>query len=357
MLDIASLDDSLKLRAFGRLLGTSHPMLMLLREKLDLTDYFFPKGTVVDGIAARGIDLLKIDRQSIWDEGHRVGEMKFIQMVRSLKLKNIFTENGKRSIPYFRIVVRGLTKIGQLTRQDWAQLKKYTKYRKLQPIVDSIVEGNYQAIPDLTEEERELYPIGKGFANLRTLKSKTIRESRADKEPLCLFKIGLILTPSESLNFFDKVNKLTSTKHKNSLLRTLHGEIYTKEKLFRFGLVQDPNCENCNQVETLLHKVQDCARVRAIWELALEATDKLRLALTDNPNEELTQRILGACLDSNQTLVTIHAEILTRILMARTALPPPNIFLQSVLLTTLSREKKDRAREKIESLLVDYYSF
>ena len=357
MLDIASLDDSLKLRAFGRLLGTSHPMLMLLREKLDLTDYFFPKGTVVDGIAARGIDLLKIDRQSIWDEGHRVGEMKFIQMVRSIKLKNIFTENGKRSIPYFRIVVRGLTKIGQLTRQDWAQLKKYTKYRKLQPIVDSIVEGNYQAIPDLTEEERELYPIGKGFANLRTLKSKTIRESRADKEPLCLFKIGLILTPSESLNFFDKVNKLTSTKHKNSLLRTLHGEIYTKEKLFRFGLVQDPNCENCNQVETLLHKVQDCARVRAIWELALEATDKLRLALTDNPNEELTQRILGACLDSNQTLVTIHAEILTRILMARTALPPPNIFLQSVLLTTLSREKKDRAREKIESLLVDYYSF
>ena len=358
MLDIARLDDSLKLRALGRLISTSHPMLAIVRNKLDLTDYFFPKcSTKLEAVTDRGIDLLRIDRQRLWDEGDRLDEIKIIKMFRSAKLKNVLNDNGKRSIPYFRLAVRGVTKVGMLARLEWAQLRRYAKYNKLNSIIDCVIERSNWAIPELTREEMELYPVGRSFASLGTLKSKSIRECRSEQDPLCVFKIGVILTPNESQNYFEKVRKLTSTKHKNSLLRVLHGEVYTKERLFRFGLAPDPICESCDEVETLTHKVLECPRVRAVWDLTLEATDKLRLTLTNDPNEDMTQRILGACLDTNLTLITIHAEIVTRILMSKSPLPPPHIILQSVLLMVLNREKKEDTRVKIESLLADYYTF
>ena len=46
MLDISELDDGLKLKSLGRLLETKHPALVLIKNKLDLSDFFFPK---IDG--------------------------------------------------------------------------------------------------------------------------------------------------------------------------------------------------------------------------------------------------------------------------------------------------------------------
>ena len=40
MLDVAALDESLKLRAIGRLLTSHHPFLTLLRNKCSFEDFF-----------------------------------------------------------------------------------------------------------------------------------------------------------------------------------------------------------------------------------------------------------------------------------------------------------------------------
>ena len=42
MLDIMDLDSGLKLRALGRILTTDHPLLKLLRNKINLREFFFP---------------------------------------------------------------------------------------------------------------------------------------------------------------------------------------------------------------------------------------------------------------------------------------------------------------------------
>ena len=59
MLDIAHLDEGLKCRALGRLLASEHPFMILLRNKVDLNDFFDPKCiSNVDSILESAINVL-----------------------------------------------------------------------------------------------------------------------------------------------------------------------------------------------------------------------------------------------------------------------------------------------------------
>ena len=90
MLDVAKLDDSLKLRAIGRLLVTNHPALRLVKNKLNLDDYFHPTSLAkMEEVAVKGIDLLGRDRQQLWGAENRRGELKLVKFTNSIKLKNI----------------------------------------------------------------------------------------------------------------------------------------------------------------------------------------------------------------------------------------------------------------------------
>ena len=359
MLDIGCLDESLKLRALGRVLNTIHPLLSMIKDKLDLSDYFHPiGGTPSEEVSKRGIELLAIDRKKLWLQEERVNKMGYNKLIGSVKLKNILTPNGRNSIPYFMLTVNGKKRLSQLSRREWHSIRGYSKQTALNSQVEELFNRNLiNTQIELTQEESTLYPTKKAFANLACLTSKSLRENRHEPDQICIFKAGLILTPGESLNYFNKVRRLTCTRQKNTLLRSVHGDIYTREKLFRFGLIESPICEFCDQVETLEHKLIVCERANRIWTIVLEATDKLRLTLTQAANEDFLQRIFGACLDTNLAIITIHAEIIQRLLLSSQPLPPPNILLQSVLLLILAREKKEEVTDKIRTLLSGYYSF
>ena len=60
MINIRELDDSLKLRALGRLIGTNHPFLALLKNITNIEQFFNPKTNIkLEEVAVRGIELLK----------------------------------------------------------------------------------------------------------------------------------------------------------------------------------------------------------------------------------------------------------------------------------------------------------
>ena len=44
-----------------------------------------------------------------------------------------------------------------------------------------------------------------------------------------------------------KINKLTCVKAKSLALRLIHGDIFTGEKMFRFGMQQDDECLKCRE--------------------------------------------------------------------------------------------------------------
>ena len=91
--------------------------------------------------------------------------------------------------------------------------------------------------------------IGNKIVELATLSSKAIRNGRADSLPICLFRSGILNSPTETLTWANKVNALTNTRHKDVLLRVAHREYYTKERLHTYRLIDSPTCPRCEQVE------------------------------------------------------------------------------------------------------------
>ena len=162
---------------------------------------------------------------------------------------------------------------------------------------------------------------------MHSMTTKQIRESRATHEQICLFKFGLALTPLESTNWLYRLKKLTSVKHQNILLRIAHGEIYTKEKLCRYGLIELPTCPRCDQVETLRHKFIECEYIARIW-----TEFNVKMGLTDN--EDPINRIMGAYRNCNRAILTVTAETLLRIFQLKsdqTYLLRPKLFIKLII--------------------------
>ena len=54
---------------------------------------------------------------------------------------------------------------------------------------------------------------------------------------------------------------------KSTLLRVAHGDIYTKDKLHRFGLIDSNKCPRCDSQVTLEHKFITCEYAARIWQV------------------------------------------------------------------------------------------
>ena len=60
--------------------------------------------------------------------------------------------------------------------------------------------------------------------------------------------------------------------------KLLHGVIYTKMHLFRFGFAVDNLCSFCNrEIETYSHLFWECARIKQLWKAAIEKFKFLEL--------------------------------------------------------------------------------
>ena len=260
----------------------------------------------------------------------------------------VITERGRASVPFYMLWARGARKLKDLTINKLASVERYIEQRKLTKIKLAIRlrAGN------VSNDFLRSYLVSNKFKVLESIVSKGIREARMDKTPLTVFKIGYNLSSIESTSWGLKLTKLSSTRHKNVLLRVAHGEIYTKERLNRFGLTNDPLCPRCQAIETLQHKFIECSYVRKIWDIVINYTEHLTI---DNLRlEPLSKIILGSHLNSNSSLLTINAEIIQRILSLRddaNYLLHPKIIVKQTLLHLLRREKRTQIKTDLESII------
>ena len=115
-------------------------------------------------------------------------------------------------------------------------------------------------------ENNEIFPIKiRQLVHISSLSSKELRLNGVNEEDqiICIFKLGPKLTPGEVLSWTGKIKKLTSTRHKNILIRVAHVDIFSNARLMRFGLRQESNCPNCPEPnESIKHKKIDCIEAR-----------------------------------------------------------------------------------------------
>ena len=348
MLNIVTLDASLKLKALGRLLGTNHPFLSLIKAKTNLSDFAYPRiSTRIEEIAAGAIDLLRKERAKTMKNPSLETNLAFVRAVKNVTIQSALNRIGKLSLGWHLIRRQMKNKIGDLTEQDLAALRVF---------LDPDLAARALAIVRINVRPENLISdcilVNNKFLSLTALTSKQIRSTLTDNLPILIYKIGPILTPSESLNWCYTLSKLTCTKHKDIIMRLAHGELYSKERLARRGLIADPNCPRCYQIETIEHKYFDCPYIAEIWKRTMLLTDKLKTTI--EPNRTLIEQALCCTSNPNCASLTVHAEIVTRIRQLRdedaNLLLLPKIFVKNAITHVWRKEVKDEIKTQLGML-------
>ena len=318
MVDIRALGNSLDLRSYGRLLVTKHPFMAQVLNCVK-SDNFFALSTEanVDLKLKRSIELLNIERKRVltWPSECLLRDINFRKMLADHKLSELLTGAGRQSIAYLSIHRRiPRVKLGQLTIGELDSVARYLKYRELSGVIRDLIAmrlniGNIQGSID----KNELFPAKDNrFLRMSSLSSKFLRENQVTREDqmICVYKLGPILTPGEVLAWTGRLKKLTSTRHKNILLRVVHGDIFSNGRLAKFGLRQDAGCPNCQEpVETILHKIIGCNKALEAWQELERIKRKLNMnALTDLSTENL----IGAKDNLNKLELALQAELIHR---------------------------------------------
>ena len=349
MIDIKELDDSLKIRAFGRLLNTQHPFLRILKNKLNLSSYFEPKlrgQGIVDSVLVRGFKLIREDRNKMWELDTLNSDRRVLAAIRDMEIRDVVDRRGHNSIIYFNLWIRGARKIGDLNSAEVGLLSRHInpiKIRKLE-IATNINPG--ATAPFFSET----YYVNKKHKPLSCVTSKEIRLNRASKVPGGQLKIGVTLSEAEIRCWGSKLAGLTSTRHKNTLLRVVHGEVYTQSKLHRFGMSDTDKCPRCNDSEDLKHKFVDCQYVERIWLSAKPYLDKLQLSPENNPDRIKTA--IAALSNSSLASMTYTAELLQTILYFK----PEQEYLvhpKQIALRTLKNLAIKEGNFKIKGLFIE----
>ena len=311
MLDVSELDESLKIKALSRMLNSNHPFLKILQSKLDLSSYFNPASVTprgIDPVMDMGLDLLKADRRKIWDSAKLNGDRNVLATITELNLKLIVDRRGQGSINFFRLWAGGARHVKDLRMHDLESIRRHVVPNTLDKLRRAIAVNTGPPNPDFNKT----YYIGDRHRMLDSLSAREIRHYRSSKEDILDFKLGLHLTQGESRNWGQRLRKLTSTRHKNSLLKALHGDVYTKAKLHRFGLSDTDTCSRCGEIEDLQHRILNCTYADRIWSNALPTIRKLNTL--NDPNESRLKLITGTSTYTSLASMTLIAEVMQTIL-------------------------------------------
>ena len=318
LLDLNELSDSLDLRSYGRLVVSMHPFLKQLATLINNNDFFnVTIDAPVDNKLRKSIALLNRDRRVAlnWPSDILLTNTNLVNVFKTARLTHYLTPQGKQSVSYFMIHRRRRNvTLEQVTPGELDSVSRYLIYPELVPVFKELLRINLPTIPS-NINPNEIYPLktGKMFVAVSSLSSKTLRLNFKLKYEsiICIYKQGLILDPGEVVNWTKSIRRLTSNRHRNIILRIAHGDVYSNERLSRFGLINDPKCNNCNEaVESVNHRIADCPKAVQAWLKLNEARLELGFdALTDFSYET----ILGVKQKLSKVELALNAELLHRL--------------------------------------------
>ena len=333
MINVKSLGDSLDLRSYARLLETRHPFFDQLKALVDDKDFFNVKITAaVDDKLKCSINALNDNRRSLLNltTDEMLSNTNYVSLLNSFKIRSLLSPLGHRSVPYFMIFRRNPNlSATQLTAREFDSVTRYTKYPQLSEAIKALILN-----PVNTQGSFHINKIyagrDKALVNVCTLSSKSLRATqRSDEESMiCIYKIGLVLAPGELISWTKRIRKLTSTRHKNVLLRVAHGDVFSNSRLHRFGLKDTAMCFNCQEpVETPLHRIIECPKAQISWQLLDEL--KIRIGLNQLSDHSI-ENILGAKDKIDKIELALQSELLLRLISTGEEYDPKRLILASL---------------------------
>ena len=194
--------------------------------------------------------------------------------------------------------------------------------KKLDHEVVRIIERNLTKLqqPTPLKSNFEFLPVKCKLLHWSKISSKKIRDDkpREPNTPKLLNSIDI----SENKKLGAKLSTLTNSRLKTVLLRCLHGDVYSKDRMFRFGMTDDRMCPRCHEIETTQHMLLECAYVVKLWEYVTKITG----IKVSSMNE-----VLGISAMHDKVTLTLHAETLRRLMSIERPVIEPRSLLISIV--------------------------
>ena len=358
MINCKELAESLDLRSYGRLVQTKHPFFSQVKTLLNHRNFFCVEvNGQVDSKLKESLRLLNSERLKIlnWPVDTLISNTSFCGILGATPLKAILKPAGCRSLPYF--VLNRVYPNPTVSQMDGANLRllgNHLIYPELRRIISEYI-GRAIRMAPVGIPVDQAYPIkNMSLVNISGVTSKNLRLNRTNDEDniICLYKVGVALTPGEVLTWTKRIKKLTSTRHRNVILRVAHGDIFSNDRLFRFGLIDDPKCLNCPEpVETISHRLIECPKAREAWAKLEEFKDRVGLSSLTNTTLE---NILGANESTSKLELALQAELIHK-LTSRNKIHCPVLLIKSVANVIansefLTKERHDTFKRVISEL-------
>jgi hypothetical protein len=240
--------------------------------------------------------------------------------------------------------------IGELNRVELHSIARHVSNRNLINAARKVLDlrGDTYSAGDFY-----LYPYLNGLKDVVTMTSKQIRENHRP-DPECIFKVGVIMSPNESLNYFDKINRLSCVQNKAMFLKVLHGDIYTNDRLHKFGLRDNPLCDKCGLIDGIEHRLTECNAYSLLVDRVLQVTKKLSKITGFRQTLERLDQLLGSHLDVDITTLTIHSHVIRHVIYQRDNIPN-QAFIDLTLTKIMRCESNETIKEELRSLLRNDY--
>jgi ribosomal protein L32 len=116
--------------------------------------------------------------------------------------------------------------------------------------------------------------------------------------------------PDKERIALQKIAKIRSIRLRNNILRILNGDVFSKERMHRFAMIEEDKCDRCGEVETRNHLLFNCGDTNKMWQLfanihqrvtgrSFNITERNMLACGDNYNSLATTTIIAELIKTN----------------------------------------------------------
>jgi hypothetical protein len=309
VIEFKHLDRALKLRQFYRAGKTSHPIAELQTlEKIE--PFHTPYST--DEVITQEVKIIATELACEQMKNKEAG-LQWLPGLQISKVHEYFNVQGM-PVHYARILERDNARcIGEIN-----QLKICPRLGNKSRLAIRWIEKNLWPLLEDSEsvllewqQSKENFGIYTDEINIDLTmlnSSKLIRNgimalTMAIDKPISLsYKYPTICelnNPGKESAALQKIAKIRSVRLRNHMLRILNGDVFSKERMCRFGMIDEQQCDRCHQVETRDHLLFQCAAVRNMWGFL----DKIHQKIHRRPFVVNERNILG-CGDNYNSLAT-----------------------------------------------------
>jgi len=321
MIDLNEIMVAAILKKYAHLLESGQHPIAVLQEALGAKDHLREKAILdIEDVTSDILTMLHEHHKGVYSSMTRdlaADDLITQRAIMGCRLRDIVMPVRLNSIEMTTLSRRGLRTVADVLTGagDGMQLLKRVAYIELRVILDMLAMTYNQIPPPGILDPLYIQNVATlQWHRSELLSTKQIRQLFYAEELIMATKL-LSLTREGAVALYCKISKLRNVPNRTKMLRFLHGDVYCKERMFRFGLAEDSICSRCFGVENIQHLLINCPYSVEVWgRVGIIPTE-----VKDVINENLSLSELE-----------VRAEIISSLVFRKKVIPP-EVLIHSIM--------------------------